>query len=84
MIMSSWSLPIMLPPFFSSTPTTRKGTFLMRMIEPTASPFGKEVVGDGGAEHGHLRAGAHVAVGEERRRPSTFQARMYGQSTPTP
>ena len=61
--------PIMLPPFFSSTPTTLKGTFLMRIDGADRVARREEVVGDGRAEHRHLRAGADVDVGEERRRP---------------
>ena len=73
----------MLPPLRSSTPTTLKGTFLMRIVDPTASPFGKRFWATV-APRTQTLLEVRTSTSVKKSPSATFQARMFGHSTPTP
>ena len=62
--MSSWSMPIMLAPFRSSTPITRSETFCMRISLPIGRLPAEELADQRLADEADLAAVADVVIGE--------------------
>src|SRR5512143_1898631 len=82
-IWSSWSFPIVLPPFFSRTPTTLTGTFFTRITAPTGSESGKRF------SFTELPSTAtfvaeRTSDSEKNDPDAMFHDRMNGQSTSAP
>src|SRR5258705_10809050 len=82
-IWSSWSFPIVLPPFFSRTPRTLKGTFLTRITAPTGSESGKRFCLTELPRTATLAA-AFTSASEKKEPDARFHERMKGQSTSAP
>ena len=83
MTMSSWSWPIIEPPLASSTPATRNGMFLIRIVFPTGSSVPKRFVATvcpRTQTFDALRLSWSVKNCPDER----FHERMSGQSTSPP
>ncbi len=83
MTVSSWSCPMVEPPFDSSTPVTLNGRFLMRMILPIGSSLPNRLVATVAPRTQTLLA-LRTSWSVKNCPRSMFQERISGQSVSAP